>query len=304
MIAVLGLSAALDVTYLVDALRPGAIHRPHRVLALPGGKALNVVRAAHALGTTAQVVVPTGGFTGARVRDALAAEGVDLPALDAGGETRHCVTVFPDDGAAPTELYETAADVPDATWAAVRRRVDAIGEGWLAVSGSVPAARIAGLAETLADAARRGVRIALDTHGRALADLLSAVRPALVKVNRAEAEELLGPGGAHDLAVRLRARAEVAVVTDGPDGATAADGDDLWHAAAPPAGRFAVGSGDSFLAGLLVGLDAGTTLPEALRLATAAAAANTLAPGAALFSPEDARRIARTVAVSDPRSSS
>ena len=53
-----------------------------------------------------------------------------------------------------------------------------------------------------------------------------------------------------------------------------------------------MGSGDSFLAGLLVAIDEGAALPDALRLATAAGAANTLEPGAARFDPAEARRLA------------
>jgi fructose-1-phosphate kinase PfkB-like protein len=60
-----------------------------------------------------------------------------------------------------------------------------------------------------------------------------------------------------------------------------------------------VGSGDSFLAGLLVGLgpDGTGSLPEALRLATATAAANTLTPGAALFALDDVHRLTDAVIV-------
>lgn len=316
MITFLGLSAALDLTYLVDHLRPGAIHRPGGVLAQPGGKAFNAARAAKTLGATPRVLAPTGGFTGMRVRAALTELDLDAPEISSDTETRLCVTVF-DDGDAPTEFYEVAPAIPDGTWRAVVEGVegvDGVGGGWLAVSGSIPGARIADVAALIAGAGARGIRIALDTHGPALATLLDATRPALVKINRSEAEELLGAGDAATLAGRLAERTHgVAVVTDGAEGASAAVGDDVWRAVPPAAGRFAVGSGDCFLAGLLVGLDAvpGTgealayalpkaladALPGALRLATAAAAANTLEPGAALFTIADVHRLAGDVRV-------
>jgi 1-phosphofructokinase family hexose kinase len=298
MITAVGLSAALDVTYLVDAVRLGAIHRPHGVLSVPGGKALNVARAALALGTEVRALVPTGGHTGARVRDGLAQLGVEAPLIESDAETRLCVTVIGDDGAAPTEFYERAPDVSDAAWAAVRREAETLVDGWLAVSGSLPDERIADTTELLAEATARGIPVALDTHGRALAEIVRAAPPALVKVNRHEAEALLGVGDAAALARRLADRGvRIAVVTDGPHGAVAAIGGELWRATPPSAGRYAVGSGDSFLAGLLVGLgpEAAGSLPDALRLSTAAAAANTLAPGAALFALDDVRRIAAAV---------
>ena len=42
MITVAGLSPSLDLTYLVDSLRLGAIHRPTAVVRCAGGKALNM----------------------------------------------------------------------------------------------------------------------------------------------------------------------------------------------------------------------------------------------------------------------
>ena len=50
MITVLLLSPSLDVTYLVDEVTVGEIHRPHTVLRSPGGKGLNLARAAHRRG--------------------------------------------------------------------------------------------------------------------------------------------------------------------------------------------------------------------------------------------------------------
>ena len=45
-------------------------------------------------------------------------------------------------------------------------------------------------------------------------------------------------------------------------------------------GRYPVGSGDAFLAGLVVALERGDPWPDALRLALGAAAANAELPGA------------------------
>jgi fructose-1-phosphate kinase PfkB-like protein len=72
-------------------------------------------------------------------------------------------------------------------------------------------------------------------------------------------------------------------VTDGASGSLGMDADGAWRVTSPPVGRYTVGAGDSFLAGLLMSLDDGVALPEALRAASAVAAANTLVPGAAVF---------------------
>jgi fructose-1-phosphate kinase PfkB-like protein len=212
--------------------------------------------------------------------------------------TRMCVSVVDAADGAITEFYEHAPDLDDAGWEAVAAALARVHTGWLAVSGSVPPTRAASLAEALADAAGRGVRLALDLRGEALAASLARTRAALVKVNRAEAEEAVGAGELEVLAARLRDRgADAAVVTDGASGSLGMDAEGAWRVTSPPVGPYTVGAGDSFLAGLLLALDGGVALPEALRAASAVAAANTLQPGAAVFDPADIDALAARIEV-------
>jgi 1-phosphofructokinase family hexose kinase len=313
VITCLGLSPALDVTYLVDRVGVGEIHRPRTVLTLPGGKALNAARAIVALGGRARAIVPLGGFAGARLRAELEPLGLDVAAIATDRETRSCVTVY-DDAGTTTEFYEATPELGDAAWAEVLAAVGAVDGGWLAVSGSLPEARATSLALALGDAGRRGVSVAVDTHGAALREILARARPALVKVNRSEAAALLALGsdgagaGSPDVESLARAIGErgagIAIVTDGAAGAVATHGAAVWRCAPPETGRYAVGSGDCFLAGLLVAFDGSGTadvtaaqVPGALGLATAAAAANTRVPGAAVFSPDVVRELRAAVTV-------
>jgi fructose-1-phosphate kinase PfkB-like protein len=157
----------------------------------------------------------------------------------------------------------------------------------------------------LIDAAREGgARIALDTHGPALAATVDLAD--LVKVNAAEAAELLGTAApADELAAGVLAatsRPTVVVVTAGGDGAVAAvrhSAELLW--ARPPAldAHYPVGSGDSFLAGLLDVLAIEpTAVADALRRAIAAGSANALEPGAACFDPSTVAELERRVEIS------
>lgn len=291
MITALLLSPALDVTYLLDTVELGAIHRPREVIRLPGGKGLNLARAASTLGGAARVVAPLGGGIGDTVARLAREAGVEMIVVPAPGETRTCVTVVGDDGV-HTEFYEPTTGVDDAALAGVLAAVSSLDAGgWTALSGSVPAtldpAQLAGL---LAGRVAAGDRLAVDTHGGALAAVLDAVSPAVVKVNRSEAAGYLGADAdALTLAGALHERTGgLAVVTDGVHGAAAVDGSGAHRAAPyPRPGRYAVGSGDSFLAGLLVALESGADPADALTLASAAAAANTARPGAASFAPDD-----------------
>jgi 1-phosphofructokinase family hexose kinase len=303
MIHTLGLSPSLDVVYAVEAITAGAIHRPRTVLRLAGGKSLNVSRALARLGHRVRAIAPLGGALGDLVADLLRAEpchtprrapvggatsSVSLVRLATGAPTRMCVSAADDQAQTLTEFYEpTAADGSELDQLEEALAAVRVGE-WLTLSGSVPAgidpARLTGL---LAGCSARGVRLALDTYGPILGRLLDQAAPAVVKINRAEAAELAGvdPEGVVELGAALRRRgAEVLVITDGTAGAVGWAADGAWRVRTDhPPGRYPVGSGDCFLAGLVAGLTTGHSVPEALRTAAAVGAANAETLGGAVF---------------------
>lgn len=305
MITVAGYSPSLDVTYVVDSLIEGEIHRPETVLRCAGGKALNMARAAATLGAQTCVVGILGGHTGRFIAETLAASGVEVREVDGGLETRTCVSVAAEDSPALTEIYEHATPVSAEVWATfVEELTDTLStrSGWLSVSGSVPrglpADAVGGLVEI---AESMGIRTAVDTHGFALPGALDA-RPDLVKVNRAEAAELLVRPLESDLVTMARAIAErtggTVVLTDGHDGSVAVRGPEAWSVHAPNVrGRYPVGSGDSYLGGLVHSLDAGADLPDALRTAAASGIANAMVPGPGRFTADSVADLLPRVAV-------
>jgi 1-phosphofructokinase family hexose kinase len=298
MISCLGLSPSLDVTYRVPVLRAGEIHRPEWRLALPGGKSLNVARAARLLGGQVRAIVPLGGFTGDEIQRMLEETDLAVEVVATREPTRSCLSVVDDADGGITEFYERVPELDDDAWRAVVASLRGVVSGWLVVSGSVPVSRAGELGAALATAAERGVRLALDLRGEALDAVLAITRPALVKVNRAEAEEAVGAADLAELARRLRTRgAQIAVVTDGAAGSLGADADGGWRVTTTPAGPYTVGAGDCFLAALVLALDARSSLRDALGRASAVAAANTLHPGAARFEPRDADRLASGIEV-------
>ena len=284
MIVVLSPSPALDVSYLVGAVEPGAIHRPRGVLRLAGGKGLNLARAAAVLGERVRVVAPLGGHVGELVAELADAAGLHLDVVPIAAEARSCVSAVPDVGS-PTEFYEPASPLTASEAQVLREHFAALpAAGWAVLAGSLPDAD--GLGAALLARRAQGDRIAIDSSGPQLGTLLDQVRPDVLKINASEAAEVLGVAGpAPELAASLRARTGgTVIVTEGPAGAVAVDAAGTWRAAPDPQpGRFAIGSGDSFFAGLLVALAAGAALPDALRSASAAGSANTRMPGAGVF---------------------
>ena len=300
MITVAGLTPSVDLTYLVDHLAPGAIHRPTAVLRCAGGKPLNLARAAAALGADVAVVAVLGGGTGEWLRSELRRAEIEVRTVPTPALTRTCVSISAADSDALTEFYEYADPIPEDVWVELRGALTTELDrrpGWLAIAGGpprgLPATALAELAEL---AHERGRLVAADTHGASLAPLVDT-RPALVKINRNEAADLLGvePGGELvQMATALRSRTGGTVVlTDGAAGSVGLDRSGRVFRAAAPArrGRFPVGSGDSYLGGLLTALDRGEELDAALRLATAAGVANAQIPGPARFDPELIREL-------------
>lgn len=301
MITIAGLTPSVDFTYLVDHLELGRIHRPTEVVRRAGGKPLNLARAAATLGADVAIVAVLGGWTGDWLEGELARAQIAVRRVTTPVLTRTCVSISSADSEELTELYEYAEPIPAEVWTQAREALTAeLAErpGWLVIAGGPPRGLPpTGLAELAELAHHAGCRVAADTHGASLVPLLHS-HPELLKINRAEAAAVLGTGADTDLAemaAALQAKTGGAVVlTDGSAGSFGLSTDGHRHAVPAPElrGRFPVGSGDSYLAGLLTALDRGDDLGAALRLAAAAGTANAQVPGPGSFDPELVQQLA------------
>ncbi|WP_309616773.1 PfkB family carbohydrate kinase [Salinibacterium sp.] len=284
-------SASLDVAYTLDELMPGKIHRPLQVDREAGGKALNAARAAAVVGADVQIVAILGGANGSDIARRLRNSGIRLTVVPSAAETRMCVSIASLGNSQLTEVYEYPSSVSDSEWRESLIALDQAlpkQEGWLIVSGGMPHSLPASaLAEAVKRAQRAGVLVAVDSHGPALAELLATGAPQVLKVNVAEATEALGLYGATptELARELNLRTSATVVvTDGTRGSVCTDGLRIHHAMPMlDVGAFPVGSGDSFLGGLVASLALRDPLDKAFRRAVACATANALVPGTARF---------------------
>lgn len=290
MITCVAANPSIDKVFEVERLERGSVHRPLAFLQVPGGKAINTARAAAALGGAVEVVGFAGGHAGGWVAQELAGAGIETHLVEATAETRSCFSVLDRESGRLTEFYEAGGAITEAEWDALERAVAPLlgPRRWLSVSGSLPpGAPAPGYARLLASAIRAGGLTAVDASGDSLREALASAD--LVKVNAQEAAELLGVEvdssvQAQD-AVRCVADLSgggVAVVTRGPEGAVMCGPDGAtWEASLDVVGPYSVGSGDSFLGGLLAGRERGLEWPAALALGLAAGTANaeTRGPG-------------------------
>ena len=293
---------SIDRVHEVDRLDVGGINRPTRVVAVAGGKGLNVARAAVTLGGDVVVVAIVGGRAGDWIGERLTTDGIHAILIETTGETRTCLTILDRSSGDLTELYEAGEPLAAGTWerfeAALVDRLDRGDVAAMAMSGSLPpGAPTDGYARLTRLAADRSVAAFVDGHGASLEAAIAA-GPAVVKVNADEAGGVTGTevrtadDGARAGRALLARGAGAAIITLGVAGAVGVEAGGAWRLHGPPErGTYPVGSGDAFLAGLIVGRARGTSLPESARLAMAAAAANALTPGAGILDPATTRRL-------------
>lgn len=304
MIVCLSANPSIDKLFEVDRLVKGDIHRPDGFVQVAGGKGLNVARAAQALGADVTAVSLLRGHAGRWLAEGLASEGVRSEAVWTHGESRSSLSVADRETGGLTEFYEHGSEVPSAAWAELMQLVTAVMTpgGWLTISGSLPrGAPEEGYRDLVREARVAGVRVALDSEGERLRLALEA-EPDVVKVNAVEVGGLLGvPTQRRDdaiaAAIKLRQMAggdgHAGIVTRGAEGVVLATPDGtLYEGMLYVRGRYPVGSGDAFLAGLVSSLDRGGDWPAALCSALGAATANAELPGAGRLDPSRAVELA------------
>jgi 1-phosphofructokinase family hexose kinase len=304
MIVCLAANPSVDRLFEVDRLVKGDIHRPASFVQVAGGKGLNVARAAAALGADVCAVAMLRGHSGRWLQEALSAAGVQGEFVWTHGESRSSLSVADRESAGLTEFYEHGEVAPRSAWVelthATVSRLEA--GGWLTISGSMPrGAPDDGYRDLITEARALGVLVALDADGVRLSEALPT-GPDVVKVNVAEASGLLGVPTARRedsliAASKIRAMAggdgHAGIVTRGAEGMMLAAPDgSLYEGILYVRGRYPVGSGDAFHAGLVTALDRGDAWEDALRLALGAGAANAEMPGAAQLDPDRARALA------------
>ena len=125
MITVAGLTPSVDLTYVVDHLELGRIHRPTEVVRRAGGKPLNLARAAAALGADVSIVAVLGGWTGDWLADELARAEIAVHRVTTPVLTRTCVSISAADSDELTELYEYAEPIPADVWTHAREALSA-----------------------------------------------------------------------------------------------------------------------------------------------------------------------------------
>lgn len=287
MIVSITLNPSVDRTLFVSSFKPRDTNRVERTETDAGGKGVNLARVAKELDGRVFATGFLGGRTGRIVQQTLEAEAVEHSFVEVEGETRLNITVGDGQGP-PTSFNERGPEISLHDWSALCDFLEELypAATYVAMGGSLPPGVPADAYLILQRAAREyGCLSVVDADGYALQNAMREP-PFLVKPNADEASRYLrrevrtmedGLAAAREFVAR---GVEVAIVSMGAAGAALSSPEEEYLARPPQVEAVStIGSGDSLVAGFLVGLEQGMSFREALRLGVAAGTATAMTNG-------------------------
>jgi len=298
-------NTAIDRTLLIpNYFQVGDVSRVTETIVAAGGKGLNVARAIQRLGVEVVCAGFVGGHSGRHLAELAEAEGLSAAWTWIGAETRTCVIIISPDSKDATVFNEPGPTISAQEWAALKADVvrEAARADCACLCGSLPSGTPPDAPADLIQAVRGlGVPVWVDTSKTALRVAIEG-HPSGIKVNAVEAGNVLGRPvsdreTALEVATTIRQMGpEMVVLTLGRSGAVMVTEEGRWWGGPPdtdsdhkfgPNSRLGVvstvGSGDTFLAGLVTGLVTGLPPADALRRAVATGTANALQAGGGIF---------------------
>lgn len=305
MIVCLGTTPVYQRSMVFERLTPDGVNRAAAVHDYASGKSINVARVLHTLGEDVIALGFAGGRRGEAMLADLDAAGIRHDFVRVASETRQCITVIDRSTGTATELVEESKAVgPGDAEALLDKYSESIRTAsGCVLSGSLPPGLRDDFYARCLDLTPATLPVVLDARGEPLRTALLRHAGFIAKMNRDELADTVGEKlnsyeeviDAARVAVR---EGGVTIVTLGADGALVVDPGRAWHVTPPEvAARSAVGSGDSFAAGLIAGIVRGQPVVEACTRAAACGAANAMTDLAGHLSRDNVELMRRRVRV-------
>lgn len=289
MITTVTLNPSVDKTMYVSKLACNDTNRVIKVEIDAGGKGINCSRMLRELGADTKALTFLGGKNGEFIKAVLAKEGIPLVAVETGKDTRTNICVEDTSGGPPTTLNERGGPVEHKELVEILERAkDAARESsYMVFGGSVPMGVNPDVYNVLIQVALSGgAKPVLDADGDAFLEGVKA-KPFMIKPNRDEAERILetrfeSKSDVARGALKLQEMGiELVIISLGKQGAIACYEGTIYDAIAPEVKPIStIGSGDSFIAGVLCALKNGLGVEQAMKLGSAAGAATAMSNGA------------------------
>lgn len=281
------LNPAVDVTSDVARVMPTRKMRTRNQRQEAGGGAVNVARMIAELGGDPDLLICSGGATGALLEDMLSSLPIRVDVVRTAEMTRISFMVHEEETNLEYRFVPEGPVVRDVELAEVLAKVTSFRGDLIVGSGSLPRgvpedtyARMAAMA------ASNGARFILDTSGKPLSLALEQgglflVKPSLTELGGAVGRDLTAEtAGEAAMSLVTQGRSQYVAATLGSDGALLASADGVYRLPAESVMvRSAVGAGDAFLGAFVWSLLQGATPVEAFRWGVAAGGAAVMTPG-------------------------
>lgn len=290
MILTLTMNPSIDMAYPLEHLVIDDVNRVQSVSKTAGGKGLNVSRVIKLMGRDILASGYNGGHFGAFLEAKLDEDEIKHDFVQIDQEIRNSIAILHDNGD-QTEVLEPGPEISSDDRDKFLKHFEEIVGNYKVVtmSGSLPKGLESGFyAELVKIANKKGVKVLLDSSGASLkAGLESDEKPYLIKPNEAEIADLLNierPSGDIDYA-SLRDNlmnpifdgVEWVVVSLGAAGAFVKAGNKFYKAMIPKINVVnPVGSGDSTLAGLSIGISEEMSPEDTMKTAMTTGMLNTM----------------------------
>ena len=288
MIYTVTLNPALDKTVEIPGMALDTVNRITEMRTDPGGKGINVSKVIAKLGGESCAVGILGGGSGKMLEKLLEGEPFTTQFRFVEGQTRTNIKIIDREGQTNTDINEPGLTVTAAELDALLRELLAeLRPGDIVVlAGSLPKGAPQDTYRTWTAACKKaGARVFLDADGALLAEGLKAA-PYLIKPNDDELSRLAGKKleTLEELTAegrRLLERGiERVVISLGGRGALyLRKGSTIYAEGLKVPVGSTVGAGDSVVAALAYAEAQGLSEEEAVRLSTAAGAANVMCSG-------------------------
>lgn len=282
----IALNPTIDVSSAARRIHPTVKIRTQQERQRAGGGGVNVASIIAVLGGRPELVILSGGATGAMLKDALAALSIDVQSVPIVGATRIAFMVREEETGLEYRFVPEGPEISHSELAAALRAIEMFRGDYVVASGSLPRnvpantyARIGKIA------AKVGARFILDCPAMILRETLGNAPIFLVKPSIEELEALTGARLDEDGVARAASAlvkdgaAEFVAVTMGREGALLAGTfGTLRVPSKHVVTKTAVGAGDSFIGGFIWLLTNGGSIEQAFRFGVAAGAAAVMAP--------------------------
>jgi tagatose 6-phosphate kinase len=284
MILVINLNSSVDKRYEIENIEKGKVMRARSVENTPGGKGLHVANVSTILGEDCIAIGFLGGKSGEFIEDKLKEYGINQDFVKISGETRECLAFITDD-LIQTEILEPGPEVTlEEQEAFLEKYRDLLEESKVIVaSGSIPKRVSKNIYKELIEICNAtGKKFLLDTSGELLKNGIEG-KPYFIKPNKDEIEALTGrrinsiKDAIEEIKEFQNYGIKFVVISLGEEGSIAGYEGKFYRVTFEKVNTVnSVGSGDSYVAGIAVGIERGYSIEDILKLASACGTANAM----------------------------